>query len=528
MSVIKEGMKWPIMNAHRYKMKEHSIWYAGDPDMLANFYYDRRSQEFLNLEYGTHNMNTFWGRQIKNNTDFFMHVPIASDIAETSAGFLFGESPLVRFGNPDDAPSIEDDQKTLDCMLTESGFFSKVLQAAETASAVGGVFIKIAWDTDISPYPIPVVVQPDDAFPEFKFGNLVAFESIAATYCTSTDGATSRIYRHVERYEKGKIINKLFEGTSDAIGKEVELTKIEETKELEPETKVPDALFVVYIPNMLPNRMARTSCEGRSDLQGIESLMDALDEVFSSWMVDVQIARGKIHVPESMLEGKKDGTGRFNIDENMYVKLDIDPVSDGAKITATQFAVRANEFEKTALNLLDRIITSAGYSPQSFGLNIAGRAESGTALNVRERKSFTTTSKKQAFWEKPLKDLISLMMQVYTEELGGKIISTPDNLAIEFCDSVSNNLSEISNSVKLLSDAKSVSTETKVRMVHPEWSDSQVKAEVALILESEQSQFAVPNPDDNPDTSQLKQEITDEEEGLNPNKNDKEGLGLNS
>lgn len=504
------------MDSQRYKMKEHAYWYAGDPDMLANFYYNRRSQEFLQLEYGTHNVNTFWGRQIKNKTDFFMHVPIASDIAETSAGFLFGESPLIRFGNPQRSPAIDADQKELDKMLTGSGFFNKLLEAAESASAMGGIFIKLAWDTDLSPYPIPVVVQPDDAFPEFKFGKLVCFESLAATYCTTADGTTSRVYRHFETYEKGKIINKLYEGSSDCIGQEVPLTTIEETSELKPEEKIPDALFVVYIPNMLPNRLNRSSCYGRSDFQGIESVFDAIDETFSNWMTDVQIARGKIHVPESYLEGKKDGEGRYNIDQNMYVTLEVDPVDTNAKLTATQFAIRANEFEKTLLNLLDRAITSAGYSPQSFGLNIAGRAESGTALNVRERKSFITTSKKQAYWEEPLKQLVKLMLLAYNEVLGGKITSDPEFLTIEFCDSVSNNIGEISNSVKTLSDAKAISTEVKVRMVHPEWSDAQVDEEVQKILDSDT--LAVPE-DTNPDTAQLKDELIDEEEEIDENGN---------
>lgn len=510
MSIIQAGMRWPVMNAHRYKMQEHATWYAGDPDMLANFYYDRRAQEFLQLTYGTHNVNTFWGRQIKNKTDFFMHVPLASDIAETSAGFLFGESPMIRFANPSKSPAIDNDQKTVDQMLTGSGFFKKILEAAETSSAMGGVFIKIAWDSELSQYPIPVVVQPDDAFPEFKFGMLTAFESLVATYCSSPDGATSKIYRHFERYEKGKIINRLFEGTSDSLGAEIDLSTIEETKDLQPEQSIPDALLVVYIPNMLPNRMNRSSCEGRSDLQGSESLMDSLDETFSSWMVDIQLARAKCFIPESYLESTDTGEGRFNIDQNLYVKLEVDPVDSNAKLTPSQFAIRANEFEKTILNLMDRIITSAGYSPQSFGLNIAGRAESGTALNVRERKSFITTSKKQSYWEEPIKTLAKLMILVYTEELGGKITSDPESLSVEFCDSISNNLSEISSSVKMLSDAKAASTETKVRMVHPEWTDAQVDEEVQKILDDDAAAYEVGNPDENPDIDQLKAGMSEE------------------
>lgn len=67
---------------------------------------------------------------------------------------------------------------------------------------------------------------------------------------------------------------------------------------------------------------------GRSDLHGIETLMDALDEVFSAWMVDVQIARGKIHVPSGYVkELGENGKTTFNIDTMMYEELDVDPTS---------------------------------------------------------------------------------------------------------------------------------------------------------------------------------------------------------
>lgn len=502
MSIIKEGMQWPPMDCQRYKIKEHSAWYSADPEVIANFYAEDRANEFLNLPYLNNNKNSFWRRQIKNLSDYFIHVPIANDIAETSAAFLFGESPLIRFSDVQGEP-----QETLDKMLVKSGFFQKLLEAAEIASALGGAYIKICWDTNLCAFPFPVVVQPDDAFPEFKFGRLCSFESLTDTFCYR-EGNT--FYRLFEKYEKGKISYRLFEGSSDRLGKQVPLNTIEETKGLTDEQTVPDELFVVYVPNMLPNRLNRRSPNGRSDIQGLETLMDALDETFSAWMIDIQFARGKLHLPADYLKKNDAGHVKFNIDKNMYVELDADPTT-GEAITVTQFSIRADEFEKSILNLLDRIITSAGYSPQSFGLNISGRAESGTALNVRERKSFSTTSKKQSYWEKPVLDLVKLMILAYNTELGGNIVGDLDSITIEFCDSVSNNLTEVCNSIKALSDAKAASTETKVRLAHPEWSDEQVREEVELIEKADA--IELPNPDGNPDMAQLQNEI-DEEEGF--------------
>jgi hypothetical protein len=184
------------------------------------------------------------------------------------------------------------------------------------------------------------------------------------------------------------------------------------------------------------------------------------------------------------------------VDKLLYVKLDIDPttLSDKQVITATQFDIRADKFEKTSLNLLERIITSAGYSPQSFGLNIQGRAESGTALSIRERKSFATRGKKQNYWQPALRKLVKLMVLVYNKELNGAI--DPDiTINVEFSDSFVNNLGEIANSVKLLADAQAASVETKVIMLHPDWDEEQIEKEVKAILEENGIGQSFQNPD---------------------------------
>ena len=485
---IKEGMQWPPMDLERYKMKEHSTWYSGEAELLANFYFDNDLQNYMQLNYGTRNNNKFWARQIKNQSNFFIHVPVANDIAETSSAFLFGESPIIRFGS--ESEGMKENNKALDDMLTKSGLFKRLVEAAEVASAIGGVYMKVAWDSELSENPIPVIAQCEQAFPTFKFGKLVR---VTLVYEVSNDGST--VYRLAETTEKGKITNELYKGSSDNLGSKVNLSECEATKELKPEVDTAGVMTCVYIPNMLPNKLNRQSPMGRSDLHGIETLMDALDEVFSAWMVDVQIARGKLHVPSGYVKEIGEGKTKFNIDTMMYEELDVDPTSMTEPVKATQFAIRSDQFEKTCLNLLDRIITSAGYSPQSFGLNIAGRAESGTALNVRERKSFSTTNKKQSYWEDALKELIMAMCTIKQKFLGGKFTCELD-VNIAFSDGISNNMAEVSSSVKTLSDAKAISTDTKVRMVHPEWTDEQVQAEVERILNDESAGMPQDNPED--------------------------------
>src|SRR5690606_41985538 len=128
-------------------------------------------------------------------------------------------------------------------------------------------------------------------------------------------------------------------------------------------------------------------------------------------------------VPEEWLERRDGPDGRprwtFDLDREIFTSLDIDPASaQSAGITPSQFAIRTEEHARAALELLDRIISAAGYSPQSFGLKIEGRAESGTALRLRERKSLVTREKKARYWKPVLEDVLQMMLAIDREVVG--------------------------------------------------------------------------------------------------------------
>jgi len=132
--------------------------------------------------------------------------------------------------------------------------------------------------------------------------------------------------------------------------------------------------------------------------------------------------------------------------------------------------------------LLDRIITSSGYSPQSFGLNIQGRAESGTALRIRERKSLKTQQKKAAHFKPRIEDILHLALQVDRLYLNN---DTPIEFRprITFADSIQESMDELSRAVLTISQAEAASIQTKVEMLHPEWGADQVQAEVQRIMD---------------------------------------------
>jgi hypothetical protein len=77
------------------------------------------------------------------------------------------------------------------------------------------------------------------------------------------------------------------------------------------DTGAPDHLTAAYVPNIRPARAWRhiptAAYWGQSDFQGIEGILDALDETYSSWMRDVQNGKGRIIVANSLLESTGPG-----------------------------------------------------------------------------------------------------------------------------------------------------------------------------------------------------------------------------
>jgi TATA-box binding protein (TBP) (component of TFIID and TFIIIB) len=455
------------------KYNEWSAWYSGDPIKIAN--------ALSSNIYTPTNSGRFWAKKVREEHRVMLHVPLAGDLATTSSNLLFSEAPIVLLPE-----ATQESTRHMEEILDNNGFYNTIIEAAEVCAALGGVFLKINWDAEISPYPILNVAQVDKAIPEFKYGMLQA-----VTFWKVID-ETDGVYRLLERHEKGYIHTALYLGTAETLGKQVPLGLRPETGNIEPviTTGIND-LLVRYIPNMLPNKQFRGSSIGQSDYGGSEGLMDALDEVYTSWIRDIRLGQARIIVPETYLTDIATGKPKFDLDQEVYVQMDFNPnnLQGNHSITQIQFAIRTEEHRKTALELIARIITNAGYSPQSFGLGVGNVSESGYALQIREKKSFITAAKKARYWKTALEDLIFLMLR----------IDNPSHTirpAIEIQDSVTSDLSQVAQTVQRLMSASAISIRTAVQMVNRDMSAEQVEAETQRILAERSLQLIPSQPYD--------------------------------
>jgi hypothetical protein len=429
----------------------------------------------------------FWGQPVPpGQKRSKYHVPVAGDLAQTSADLLYS-APLdvtcEESGNQDVMEGLFDD-----------GMHSTLLESGELAAALGGVYLRVCWDTDISEWPWIDIVPADTAVPQFSHGKLVA---VTFWRVLSDDG--KEVVRHLEKHipAQNSILHGVYVGNQTDLGEVYPLTDFPETQQFVgdltdgnaitfPDQPL-DASSVVYIPNIRPNRLWRdlgpqAAPLGRSDYAGIESLMDGLDETYSSWMRDIQLAKARLIVPQQYLDNIGDGEGAvFDTDRSIYTPMQMLATNGTSDIVANQFAIRWQDHAQTASDLLGRIISGAGYSGQTLGEYDAGSgAITATEVEQRERRSLTTRGKKILYARPGIRDILYGYLSIRRITFGDRTVS-PERPLIEFPAVVLPDQNELANTANMLATAEAASKQTLVQMVHPEWDQTQVDEEVQRI-----------------------------------------------
>lgn len=455
---------WPPIGWLWQEYDRAAAWYSGDEQRLKSVS-------------SAQNCDRFWA----TTENIKVHVPIASDISALSAGMIFADSPVF---------TCEDEkvQERFDDISERNMFYSVMLQAAELASAYGGVFLKWSWDK-ADGYPRISAVPADAGIPQWVGGNITKI-TLYTIVRHSDDG---KIWRLEETYtEDGHIRSRLFCGSENDIGTEHGLNEIEETRGIKPDANSgTETMLAFYIPNILPNRDHPHLRFGRSDYAGLYGLFDQLDEAYSAIQRETRMTKTTVIVPAEYLRKRdaifsrenqfcKEGQWVFSNDTGAFTALDIDSDRTSSPITVINPEIRAESRIAICNDLIKRILMQAGYAPQSSGIDVDGRAESGTALNVRERKSIRTTETKKTFWWHALIEIVRAGLR-----LDAKVFQTGINAEADFSIELPTNaqpdISQLAEIVEQLERAGAASVEYKVDLLHPDWSEEQRAEEVERI-----------------------------------------------
>lgn len=480
-----------------------SAWYEGTPEALRTAYAGGRTTPQARRQGGVRGLvqRFWWGREIDTQAERpdQLHIPAAADLARISADLLYAQPPTLTV---DDTTT----QARLDEYI-EAGLPDVLAAGAEVGAVLGGRYQRVTWDPAVADAPFLTTVDADAAIPEFRWGRLVA---VTFWHAVVTDG--QRVLRHLERHELdatgvGLVFHGLYEGTGSQLGRTVPLTEHPATAALAPLVGPDGALIagrtpglaVEYIPNQLPQRRWRKDPVGRnfgrSDLDGVEPLMDGLDETYSSLMRDIRLGKGRIIVPAYMLDTRGPGQGaEFNFDRAVYEALNQPAPEDGrSEITPQQFAIRVDEHLRVCDDLTHRIISAAGYSEQTLSDGVDTGPMTATEIHARERRSYRTRDRKIRSERPALARLAAKMLTVDAAVFRTQGLKTGP-VTVTFGPGVQDSPLALAQTVQALDVARAVSTLTKVRMLNPEWTDIEVLDEVDRVAR-EQGLDPVADPD---------------------------------
>lgn len=480
---------WPPRELDRVfaKIDEWGAWYAGQPDQLADIYARskprNRPAQYRGGMVGRA-ARWWWGEPVpEGERRAKLHIPLAADIAQTSARLLFSEPPTL----------VAVDLKTQARLdeLVDDGAHATFLAAAETGAAKSGAYLRIVWDSTLRPRPWISRVDAASAVPEFRWGVLTA-----VTFWRELERSNNTVVRYLERHEPGVIWHGVYKGTPDQLGDLVDVGAWPETAWLKKldgvqwngraaaVATVKGRLTARYIPNATPNRIwadiPRAVDLGRSDYDGVEGLLDGLDETWSSLMRDLRLGVARLYVPEEYLTSLGVGQGAA-FDTYRELMVGLKTLSDderGLNIELFQPDIRVEQHLRIAEQITRNIVETAGYSAQSFGMD-DGNAITATEVGARERESWVGRDAKIMHWRPALGEILETLLMVDVQIFGTPV--TPEVPQITFGDSVSEDPEAQARTLQLLDAAGAISTWLKVKTQHPDWDDTEIQVEVDRI-----------------------------------------------
>lgn len=510
MPIPAENTAWPPKpwdEAYQaYALNE--AWQLGDTATLERLYTSDRQQQATHLHRGQAYRGglvgaaslMFWGRPVPANENRTrIHVPAPADLATLSSDLVFAEPPEVALGA--DGAKDEKAKARLDLIANSEQAHATWNTMGELKAALGATVITTAWDTSVADHVWLEVAAADVIIPVFRRGVMVE----CTMWTEFREDRSQTVYRHLEHHEVGSIEHALYKGTENNLGRRVPLQDRPETASLADLVNADsriltgiDRLTCSYNLNM-PTRAWRKkgvlANTGRSDYAGLHPLFDALDETFSSWMRDLRQGAGRILVPDAMLDYLGPGMGAsFDMGREVFAGLNTPGDPGKVALDKVQFDIRVEQHERTAFAIYREILRAAGYSQSAWG-DYSGGGQGGTQtateVDDRNKASERTRDKKILYDKAAISRQASVALELDGKLFPGKGGGRFEQPTVIFPDVSQEDPEKLARTLSLLDAAGAISTWEKVARANPDWSEDEIKVEVARIRKD---RGTVPDP----------------------------------
>lgn len=411
---------------------------------------------------------------------FYIAANIVKSIVDVTPDFLFGEAPRITATN----------QELIDTIISTTNFNTLFYRAALTSSLKGDGVIKL--------YLVDGAVKAQLIQPEFYYPvRDINDELSQADFLTEIDSDDNFVYylrenitkSHIKRFIEKRVHKTGLARETALDANLVQILPVTEhplTKELKPEE---ENIFHIIPIIHIPNYLTTDDCFGKSDLEGSETLVLAINKRLSE--IDYIITKHadpKLQVPQNVLDAQmganiiaSSGTTfvhQDGIDNKAFKVIESSPNDKDMKY------VQPNLDLTSAFDELDRLVNylllQTKTSPslvQSYVNN--GTAESGKALRLRLMDTERKLRQKKAYYYQAIKaffDMAHVLLGANTQSVD-----------IQFIDLLNDATENIDNAIKLR-DKNLISHREALELAFPNTSKQEVDRMLLEVLEENLNQ----------------------------------------
>ncbi len=476
---------------YQFNLAQNMALLSNDPIIIKNFY-----------RIGVSNL--LQDKWIATNIkDKFM----AQDI-DGQAFVYFGLCPMIVQGKVNLVASngfkCQSDNKIIDDKLNE--FIEDACMPARFAegvyleSGLGDFLYRLSYDPSISDKPIIDVVEPHLFEVHYFKGVIKSFVikkpaeddknyELREIYYKNSNGDMCISYRFY--YDKAYVDPK-----DKAL---VDECRLHFDRNIDLTTKVlPFKDFIlVFKKNANANQLYKGE-RGVPDIQGLDTIEDALTETASDLADAIRKGGIKEYVDESLVPQDADGNelklNHFN-KTIITTKGSSNPANSKNLWQVTQGDIKWESYTKTIQNLMSIGINKAGLSPTTLGLTgLESINSSVESQEAREKTSLRTRKLSLKTWEKTLKELLNKYLQVLDYIEGKEILDYSKLIKIHFDDYISPSVENVTEVIANQVMAGIKSRKHAIKDLNNEYSDDDADKELLAIME-EQGQPVLQEPE---------------------------------
>lgn len=381
---------------------------------------------------------------------------LASLISKVSADFLFGEPVLIK--------AEDTEREAIEEIFVDSLLQDLLWETALSSSYYGDGYLKGRLEDGkgiidpVDPSMVTIETHPD---------NSRKVERFVIQWKRAINGQD---YLRREIREFGVIKQELWMLDGDQLARQVDLKMAFPNGDAPPEEQKTgiDGFLMVHIPNF---KSSPLNLYGRSDYAELETLFDEINNrVTRDGHILDKHSDPKLAIPPGVLD--KEGKVRRQNLQMFEVGAHQAGIMKPEYITWNGNLSDSNtHFDR----LLKLVFLVSETSPDVFGMNEGGTAESGRALRLRLMRTIAKIQRKKRYFNRALETILK-----ETAQLAGKKV---ENLSLEFQDGLPTDFREEAEIREIESRTGNVSLETMVRERNPHWTEEQIQEEIDRIKE---------------------------------------------